>query len=97
MEKARQILGVQQRFLGFVDSGLPESEDEPLPEGCFAVQPLEVAARPLVNGTAMTSRMAKRRNIGPPSCAGRAARLGSGVIIAERQRRAAMTDGSKPG
>ncbi|MDI9580953.1 MAG: mycothiol conjugate amidase Mca, partial [Thermobispora sp.] len=36
------------RFLGFVDSGLPESEDEPLPEGCFAVQPLEVAARPLV-------------------------------------------------
>jgi len=48
MEKARQILGVQQRFLGFVDSGLPESEDEPLPEGCFAVQPLEVAARPLV-------------------------------------------------
>ncbi|GAB3908061.1 hypothetical protein GCM10027612_81980 [Microbispora bryophytorum subsp. camponoti] len=33
MEKARQILGVQQRFLGFVDSGLPEDENEPLPEG----------------------------------------------------------------
>jgi mycothiol S-conjugate amidase len=49
MEKARQILGVQQRFLGFVDSGLPEGDPPPpLPEGCFAVQPLEVAARPLV-------------------------------------------------
>jgi len=49
MEKARQILGVQQRFLGFVDSGLPEGDPlPPLPEGCFALQPLEVAARPLV-------------------------------------------------
>ncbi|SDQ47511.1 mycothiol conjugate amidase Mca [Thermostaphylospora chromogena] len=48
MARAREILGVQQRFLGFIDSGLPESEDEPLPEGCFALQPLEVAARPLV-------------------------------------------------
>jgi mycothiol S-conjugate amidase len=49
MENARQILGVQQRFLGFVDSGLPEGDPlPPLPEDCFAVQPLEVAARPLV-------------------------------------------------
>jgi mycothiol S-conjugate amidase len=49
MEKAREILGVQQRFLGFVDSGLPEGDPlPPLPEGCFALQPLEVAARPLV-------------------------------------------------
>jgi mycothiol S-conjugate amidase len=49
MEKARQILGVHQRFLGFVDSGLPEGEPlPPLPEGCFALQPLEMAARPLV-------------------------------------------------
>jgi mycothiol S-conjugate amidase len=49
MAKAREILGVQQRFLGFVDSGLPEGDPlPPLPEGCFAVQPLEVAARPLV-------------------------------------------------
>ncbi len=49
MEKAREILGVQQRFLGFVDSGLPEGDPlPPLPEGCFAVQPLEVAAAPLV-------------------------------------------------
>jgi len=49
MAKARDILGVQQRFLGFVDSGLPEGDPlPPLPEGCFALQPLEVAARPLV-------------------------------------------------
>ncbi|GIH77278.1 mycothiol conjugate amidase Mca [Planobispora longispora] len=48
MERAREILGVEQRFLGFVDSGLPEDESEPLPEGCFALQPLEIAAAPLV-------------------------------------------------
>ncbi len=49
MEQARQILGVQQRFLGFVDSGLPEGDPLPaLPDGCFALQPLHVAARPLV-------------------------------------------------
>jgi mycothiol S-conjugate amidase len=49
MAAARDILGVQQRFLGFVDSGLPEGDPlPPLPEGCFALQPLEVAARPLV-------------------------------------------------
>jgi mycothiol S-conjugate amidase len=49
MNAAREILGVQQRFLGFVDSGLPEGEPPPpLPEGCFAVQPLAEATRPLV-------------------------------------------------
>jgi mycothiol S-conjugate amidase len=49
MEKAREILGVQQRFLGFVDSGLPEGDPlPPLPDGCFALQSLEVASRPLV-------------------------------------------------
>ncbi|WP_308164701.1 mycothiol conjugate amidase Mca [Nonomuraea sediminis] len=48
MDKAREILGVQQRFLGFVDSGLPESEEEELPEGCFALQKLEDASAPLV-------------------------------------------------
>ncbi|MGE5286379.1 MAG: mycothiol conjugate amidase Mca [Micromonosporaceae bacterium] len=48
MENARQILGVQQRFLGFVDSGLPEGDPpSPLPEGCFALQPLDAAAAPL--------------------------------------------------
>ena len=49
MAAARDILGVRQRFLGFVDSGLPEGDPlPPLPDGCFALQPLEVAARPLV-------------------------------------------------
>ena len=49
MARAREILGVGQRFLGFVDSGLPEGDPlPPLPEGCFALQPLEDAAEPLV-------------------------------------------------
>ncbi len=49
MAKARDILGVRQQFLGFVDSGLPEGDPlPPLPDGCFALQPLEVAAKPLV-------------------------------------------------
>jgi mycothiol S-conjugate amidase len=49
MDKAREILGVQQRFLGFTDSGLPEGDPlPPLPDGCFALVPLEEAARPLV-------------------------------------------------
>jgi mycothiol S-conjugate amidase len=49
MEAAREILGVQQQFLGFVDSGLPEGDPlPPLPAGCFALEPLESATRPLV-------------------------------------------------
>ena len=36
---------VRQAWLGFVDSGLPEGDPlPPLPDGCFAVQPIEVAA-----------------------------------------------------
>lgn len=49
MAAAAKALGVRQEWLGFVDSGLPEGDPlPPLPEGCFALQPLEVAARPLV-------------------------------------------------
>jgi mycothiol S-conjugate amidase len=49
MARAREILGVRQKFLGFVDSGLPEGDPlPPLPEGCFALQKLEDAAEPLV-------------------------------------------------
>jgi mycothiol S-conjugate amidase len=49
MDRAREILGVQQRFLGFTDSGLPEGDPlPPLPDDCFARQPLHVAAAPLV-------------------------------------------------
>ena len=49
MARARDILGVQQRFLGFTDSGLPEGDPlPPLPEGCFALVPAAEAAEPLV-------------------------------------------------
>jgi len=41
MARAREILGVEQRFLGFVDSGLPEGDPKPpLPEGSFGLVPL---------------------------------------------------------
>jgi mycothiol S-conjugate amidase len=49
MDRAREILGVEQEFLGFVDSGLPEGDPlPPLPEGCFATLPVEEASAPLV-------------------------------------------------
>ncbi len=49
MDEARQILGVKQAWLGFVDSGLPEGDPlPPLPEGCFALQNVDDAAEPLV-------------------------------------------------
>jgi mycothiol S-conjugate amidase len=42
MAKAQAILGVRHTWLGFVDSGLPEGDPlPPLPEGCFALEPLE--------------------------------------------------------
>jgi mycothiol S-conjugate amidase len=49
MARAREILGVEQRFLGFVDSGLPEGDPlPPLPDGSFGLVPLAEAAAPLV-------------------------------------------------
>ena len=49
MDRAREILGVKQDWLGFVDSGWPEGDPKPpLPEGCFALVPIEEAAEPLV-------------------------------------------------
>jgi mycothiol S-conjugate amidase len=49
MARAVSELGVQHRWLGFVDSGLPEGDPlPPLPFGCFALVPLEVASAPLV-------------------------------------------------
>ena len=52
MDRAREILGVQQDWLGFVDSGYLEDytvEDrDQLPDGCFARVPLDDAAAPLV-------------------------------------------------
>ena len=49
MDRAREILGVRQDWLGFVDSGYPEGDPPPpLPEGSFGLQPVETAAAPLV-------------------------------------------------
>ncbi len=49
MRHAREILGVRQEWLGFVDSGLPEGDPlPPLPEGCFGLQSVEDGAAPLV-------------------------------------------------
>ncbi|PNI07836.1 mycothiol conjugate amidase Mca [Arthrobacter sp. AFG7.2] len=49
MDRAAAILGVRQRWLGFVDSGLPEGDPlPPLPNGSFATLPLHRAAAPLV-------------------------------------------------
>ena len=49
MAVAAAALGVRHHWLGFVDSGLPEGDPlPPLPEGCFALVPLEEAAGPLV-------------------------------------------------
>jgi mycothiol S-conjugate amidase len=49
MAKAREILGVDQAWLGFVDSGLPEGDPlPPLPEGCFGLLDPAEAALPLI-------------------------------------------------
>ena len=49
MDAAREILGIRQEWLGFVDSGLPEGDPlPPLPEGCFALEDVDVAAERLV-------------------------------------------------
>jgi mycothiol S-conjugate amidase len=49
MAKAAEILGVEHSWLGFVDSGLPKGDlPPPLPEGCFALVPLEVSTAALV-------------------------------------------------
>ena len=49
MAKAAAALGVSHRWLGYVDSGLPEGDPlPPLPEGCFALVPLEESTGKLV-------------------------------------------------
>ena len=49
MERARDILGIRQDWLGFIDSGWPEGDPKPpLPEGCFGLVDVEVGAEPLV-------------------------------------------------
>jgi mycothiol S-conjugate amidase len=52
MQRAREILGVKQAWLGFVDSGWVDKYDPAdqsgLPEDCFARVPVAEAAEPLV-------------------------------------------------
>ncbi len=49
MDRAREILGIRQDWLGFVDSGWPEGDPKPpLPEGCFGLLSPEEGAAPLV-------------------------------------------------
>jgi mycothiol S-conjugate amidase len=49
MDRAREILGVTQDWLGFVDSGWPEGDPKPpLPPGCFGLVSPEEGAAPLV-------------------------------------------------
>jgi mycothiol S-conjugate amidase len=49
MATAQKILGVQHTWLGFADSGLPEGDPlPPLPEGCFALEPIGVTTEALV-------------------------------------------------
>ncbi|MFB9375657.1 mycothiol conjugate amidase Mca [Kineococcus gynurae] len=50
MAEAARVLGVQHRWLGYVDSGLPEGDPlPPLPPGCFALEPLELTTNALVH------------------------------------------------
>lgn len=49
MAEAARILGVEHVWLGFTDSGLPEGDPRPaLPDGCFALEPLDVTTEALV-------------------------------------------------
>jgi mycothiol S-conjugate amidase len=49
MAEAARILGVGHAWLDFEDSGYPEGDPRPpLPAGCFADLPLQVASAPLV-------------------------------------------------
>jgi mycothiol S-conjugate amidase len=49
MDEAGAALGIEHRWLGFMDSGLPEGDPlPPLPFGCFATVPLDRATAPLV-------------------------------------------------
>jgi mycothiol S-conjugate amidase len=52
MDRAREILGIRQEWLGFVDSGYIEdytmADRDQLPDDCFAQQSVAEAAAPLV-------------------------------------------------
>ncbi|WP_277100251.1 mycothiol conjugate amidase Mca [Corynebacterium riegelii] len=49
MAQAVDALGVEHEWMGYEDSGLPQGDPlPPLPEGCFAVQPVDKVAGKLV-------------------------------------------------
>lgn len=49
MAEAAEHLGIEHRWMGYVDSGLPEGDPLPeLPFGAFALVPLEIAAAPMI-------------------------------------------------
>ena len=49
MAAARDVVGFEHTWLGFVDSGLPEGDPlPPLPDGCFALEPLDITTEALV-------------------------------------------------
>lgn len=49
MAAAAEVLGIEHLWLGFVDSGLPQGDPlPPLPEGCFAQEPMDVVIGALV-------------------------------------------------
>jgi mycothiol S-conjugate amidase len=49
MDAAREILGVRQDWLGWIDSGLPEGDPlPPLPDGSFGLMDPDEAALPLI-------------------------------------------------
>jgi mycothiol S-conjugate amidase len=47
MERARAVMGIEHRWLGYLDSGWPE-DGNPMPANSFALIPLEISAEPLV-------------------------------------------------
>ena len=49
MAEAASVLGIEHRWLGYTDSGLPEGDPLPeLPFGAFASRPVEIAAAGLI-------------------------------------------------
>ena len=49
MDRAAKALDIRHRWLGYTDSGLPEGDPlPPLPPACFALQPVDRAAAPLI-------------------------------------------------
>lgn len=49
MAESMRVLGTEHRWLGYVDSGLPEGDPlPPLPEGCFALEDDDEVAQQLV-------------------------------------------------